>query len=332
MKKANYLLEKAADLYNLQLAFWKAKRGKSYGQNVLAYQAQLDTQLLMLREQILSGAVGVGHYRFFKIYDPKERQICAPAFSEQVLHHALMNVCHERFERAHIFDSYASRKGKGVHAALNRASGFTRSRKWFLKLDVKKFFDSIHHDVLKKQLWRLFREEDLLAIFDKIINSYEASPNRGLPIGNLTSQYFANHYLTGLDHFIQEHISPAGYVRYMDDMVLWSNEKNFLQRALEQIQLFVHDELLCELKPPSLNRSKCGLPFLGYLLFPHHIRLTQRSKRRFIKKWTALEEKYHSGEWSEAVCQRRALPLFAFTNHAQSLDLRKKLLFQGLIK
>jgi len=326
MKKANHLIEKAANPENLRLAFWKAKKGKSYGQNVLAYQARLEENLARLREQILSGNVDVGHYRFFKIFDPKERQICAPAFAEQVLHHALMNACHERFERAQVFDSYASRRGKGTHAALKRAAGFARQHGWFLKLDVRKFFDSIHHRMLKRQLGQLFKEEKLLGLFDKILDSYQASPHRGLPIGNLTSQYFANHYLTGLDHFIREKICPAGYVRYMDDFVLWSDDPRFLRKALAEVQAFVQDELLCELKPPSLNRSACGLPFLGYLLLPHQIRLAQRSKRRFVKKWRILDEKYHTGEWSEAICQRHVLPLVAFTAHADAKAFRRNVL------
>ena len=156
MKRINHLLEKAAAPDNLRLAFWKAKKGKNYSKGVLAYQADLEANLLRLRGQMLCGQVEVGDYHLFKVFDPKERLICAPAFREQVLHHALMNVCHEHFERVQVHDSYASRKGKGVHAALKRAEAYTKQYAWFLKLDVRKFFESIHHGVLKGQLRRLF--------------------------------------------------------------------------------------------------------------------------------------------------------------------------------
>ena len=178
--------------------------------------------MLLLRQQLLSGEVEVGDYSYFKIYDPKEREICASAFREQVLHHALMNICHQYFERYQIYDSYASRPDKGVHAALHRAKTYSQRQFWFLKLDVKQFFASIHHTVLKKQLQHLFKDYELLTIFAHIIDSYAASPNRGVPIGNLSSQYFANHYLAGLDHFIKEELRCKRYVRYMDDMVLWN--------------------------------------------------------------------------------------------------------------
>lgn len=329
MKRANGLLAHIAEPGNLRLAAWKAGKGKRYARSVLAYQANLETNILQLRTQIMSGAVEVGDYRYFKVYEPKERQICASAFREQVLHHALMNVCHEFFERIQIFDSYASRKGKGVHAALGRAGEFSRQYGWFLKLDVRKFFDSVHHDVIRQQLSRLFKEQRLLEIFDAILNSYAASPSRGLPIGNLTSQYFANHYLAELDHFVKEKLCIKAYVRYMDDMVLWHHDKAALQVALREIRAWLDSRLRCELKPPQLNRCHLGLPFLGYRIFPYHLRLLQTSKVRFIRKMRRVEERYHSGAWSEETCSRRAWPLVAFTEHADAEVFRKNVLLKS---
>lgn len=325
MKRACNLLPLIAEPDNLRLAFWKARKGKSYSKGVQAYRENLGRNLSVLRSQILTGHVSVGHYHFFKIFDPKERQICAAAFSEQVLHHALMNVCHQYFERAQLFDSYASRKGKGTYAALERAKGYTRRYKYFLKLDVRKFFETIHHGVLKTQLARLFKDEAVLDIFYQIIDSYEAHSGRGVPIGNLTSQYFANHYLSGLDHFIKEQLRIKAYVRYMDDMVLWHDDKEALKQARQEITAYVEARLQCRLKPSLLNFSSRGLPFLGYIVLPYDVRLSLRSRRRFVKKLKALNEKYHSGEWPEAVCQRRVLPLLAFTRHANARAFRRKL-------
>ncbi len=326
LKRTGNLLNQIADIDNLRLAFWKAKKGKSYAANVTAFRNLLDRNLLILRNQILSGEVNVGHHKFFKIFDPKERLICESSFQEQVLHHALMNICHERFERHLIHDSYACRKNKGTYAALARAKQFSRQNRYFLKLDVNKYFASVNHFVLFAQLERIIKDESVLKIFWQIISCYRDSENCGLPIGNLTSQYFANHYISGLDHEIKEQWKVKAYVRYMDDLVLWSGDPGFLKGIRDQIHVFTESRLRCALKPSLLNYSSCGLPFLGYLIMPYHVRLSQRSKQRFIRKMNALQEKYDSGEWNETKCQRHVLPLLAFLGHADTGSFRKKVL------
>jgi retron-type reverse transcriptase len=264
MRRAGKLIEAIAEMDNLRLAAWKAAKGKRHSRQVLAYTARLETNLADLQKDIVSGKVSVGNYHYFKIYEPKERQICASAFGEQVLHHALMNICHPYFDSYLIEDSYASRQGKGVHAALDRAHEFTQKNTFFLKLDVKKFFDSIHQGVLKSQLARRFKDERLLQIFFQIIDSYQVQPARGVPIGNLTSQYFANHYLAGLDRFIKQQLCCTAYVRYMDDMLLWHSDKQQLRQAEKHIAHYVEGNLRCTLKPTQLNRTALGVPFLGY--------------------------------------------------------------------
>jgi len=328
MKRAGHLIEPIVEPENLRLAFWKARRGKKMSREIRAYETRLDENLLHLGAQLGNGKVLVGNYHYFKVYDPKEREICASAFSEQVLHHALMNVCHDYFERIQIYDSYASRKGKGTYAAISRARTFCKKYSWYLKLDVRKFFASIHHDVLKTQLRRLFKDPRLLGIFDQIVDSYEASPSRGVPIGNLSSQYFANHYLAGLDHFVKEQLGIKAYTRYMDDMILWHEEKTALKSAHQQIRHFTSERLKCQLKPEVLGKNKHGLPFLGYLIYPHYMRLSQRSKQRFIKKINLLNQKYHAGAWPEEECQRRVLPLLAFILHADTKKFRKNVFWE----
>lgn len=325
MKRRNNLLVKVAEIDNLRLAFWKAGKGKRYSQEVLAYAEGLDESLLLLQSEIVSGAISVGSYNYFKIYEPKEREICASAFREQVLHHALMNVCHEDFEKKQIFNSYASRKEKGTHAALKKAHIWTKHHTWYLKMDVKQFFASIHHDVLNHQLNQVFKDKKLLSIFQKIIASYSASNNRGLPIGNLTSQYFANHYLCELDHFIKENLRVRPYIRYMDDMVLWSNHKNDLVVYKNAIENFINEKLYCQLKPVQLNRTIEGLPFLGFCLFPNSIRLLQQSKRRYIRKIFKVEKDWYNSKISEEEAQRKIATLTDFINQAKSLNFKKGL-------
>ncbi|MCC5946345.1 MAG: RNA-directed DNA polymerase [Bernardetiaceae bacterium] len=326
MKRANNLLPLIADIDNLRLAFWKASKGKRYADNVLTYQACLDKNLLLLRTQILSGEVSVGNYHYFKIYEPKERQICAAIFSEQVLHHALMNICHPYFERVQIFDSYASRVGKGTHKAIDRAQYYAQRYKCFLKLDVRKFFDSITHEVVKKQLYNLFKEKKLLLIFNEIIDSYSTTAGRGVPIGNLTSQYFANHYLAYLDHFIKEEIKCKGYVRYMDDMLLFHQDKATLKIWQKSITHYLQQNLGNQLKPTLLNYTNRGIPFLGYAIFPTYLRLLHKSKIRFIRKYKKAEQELAEGKISQKEYQEKILPLLSFIDKIKHKKFRKSVI------
>lgn len=236
-----------------------------------------------------------------------------------------MNVCHPYFEKFQIFDSYASRKGKGTHAAIKRARKYSERYSWFLKLDVRKFFASVDHKVLKEQLNRRFKDQRLLSIFAQIIDSFQEGVDRGIPIGNLSSQYFANHYLA-VDHFIKEELRAKAYVRYMDDMVIWSNDKASLKLIRDQIISYTTEKLKCKLKPEILNLVGKGLPFLGYKVFPEKLLLNQRSKQRFKRKLKEIESNFQSGKWTEAECQRKILPLLSFVCFASSFGFRTKAL------
>lgn len=324
MKRPAHLIEPIADMANLELAFYKAQRGKAVKAQVQEFGRDLRANLKRLQAQILSGEVAIGDYHFFTVYDPKKRQICAAPFPQRVLQHALMNVCHPYFERQQIHDSYASRIGKGTYAALERAGAFNRRYAWFLKLDVRKYFDSIHHGVLRSRLCRLFKDPHLLRIFDRILDSYAAEPGRGVPIGNLTSQYFANDYLSPADHFARESLRVPAYVRYMDDMVLWHDDKATLLEAGRRFQDFIMERLKQELKPLCLNRNTSGLPFLGYLLYPDTTRLAQRSRRRYIQTFKACRLALESGVWSQKEFQNHVTPLTAFTQHADAKAFRRK--------
>ncbi len=325
----SFLIEQIVQPDNLRRAFLNAAKGKRQGHSVKQYEAHLDENLCRLSAQIASGEVEVGHYRKFKVFEPKERNICAPSFQEQVLHHALMNVAHEDFERFQIFDSYASRKGKGLHAALERAKIFSQKNEWYLKLDVHRFFDSIPHQIIENQMDKLFADKNLKAIFSKIIRAYEVSPDRGVPIGNLSSQYFANHFLAPLDHFVKEKLRAKFYVRYMDDMVVWHNDNAVLKQMLREIESFFAEQLYCTLKPIQFNRVTHGLPFLGYKVLPQDVRLLGRSKLRFVKKIKIAVGNLQMGKWDEKTAQNHILPLVAYTLHANTINFRRKIIGQS---
>lgn len=332
MKRQGQLIPAIAEMSNLELAFYKARKGKEDKREVVEYSKNLYKHLKSLQEQIVEEKVELGNYHYFTIYDPKKRQICAAPFAQRVLHHALMNVCHPYFEKAQTSDSYASRLGKGTYAALEKAKMYNRKYRWFLKLDVRKYFDSIPHEILRMQLSRMFKDPGLLRLFDDILDSYEVQKGRGVPIGNLTSQYFANHFLSGADHFVKEQLNIPAYVRYMDDMVLWHDDKQQLLDSGCRLNAYIENCLFLTLKPFCLNQNSKGLPFLGYLLFPAATRLGKRSSRRFIKKSKKYQDFLESGWWTQSEYQHHVLPLTAFTWQAEAKAFRQKVYsaFDGL--
>ena len=327
MKRHGQLMEAIAEPANLRLAFWKAAKSKRAKADCRAFQERLEENVASLRAELLSGSVAVGEYHTFTIYDPKERTICAASFRERVLHHALMNVCELVLERAAIFDSYACRKGRGQQVAVRRATGYARQNGWFLKMDIRKYFDSIDQEVLRGLLARKFKDAGVLEVFDRILATYQTAPGQGLPIGNLTSQHFANYYLAPLDRFIKEGLQCRSYVRYMDDFVVWGETAAELREVWRRVEDFLTTELKLELKSNvMLNRTERGMDFLGYRIFPRDLRLAKRSKRRFASKFRAYEREHREGVWSELELQQRMTALIAFTLPCRSRGFRRNVI------
>ncbi len=327
MNRVGNLLTDIASVNNLYIAYYKAVRTKRLKPEARLYAQYFHSNIKALQTQLLSGTIEVGNYHYFKIYDPKERQICAASFPERVLHHALMNVCHPYFERQLIFDTYATRPDKGTHAALRRAQQFVKQYTWVAKLDVRKYFDSISHTVLKQELQLIFKDYNLLSIFDSIIDTYQTSPNCGIPIGNLTSQYFANYYLSRqADHYALETLKVPAYIRYMDDILLFHNNKAELTNMVDELISNVNTRLKLQFKPSYFNLTRKGVRFLGYTLFPETLKLTRQSKKRFKTKLFRYHENFERGSWTESQYQRHLLPLFDFVMYADSVNFRKKLI------
>ena len=291
MRRANHLFERIVERDNLRLAVHKALKGKRSKRDARSFVARLDENLEAMRSALLGGDVRLGEYHQFTIFDPKERLITAPCFRERVLHHAILNVCEPIFERVLIADTFACRRGKGRLAALHRARHFARRHAFFLKLDVRRYFDSVSHEVLVARLERLFKDRRLLTLLRRIIAGFETTPGRGLPIGSLTSQHFANFYLGGFDRFIKEGLRIGGYVRYMDDSALWGDTSAGLRDHLAAAAGFLKAELALDLKPsPYINRTAQGMDFLGCRVFPHYMTLNRRRRVRFRRKlvpWNA---------------------------------------------
>ncbi|MGA1839919.1 MAG: reverse transcriptase domain-containing protein [bacterium] len=330
MKRINGLMEKILDPVNLRIAFLKAAKGKRDRPEVLDFAGQLGKTLSIMRNELEHEKFVFGKFSTFYVHDPKERLIYAPGFSERVLHHAIMNVCEPVFDRHLIFDTYACRKGKGRLAAIERAKNLSRSYLWFLKMDIHKYFDSIDHNILTGLLCRKFKDKGLLRLFGRVVGSYETKKGKGIPIGALTSQHFANLYLSPLDRFIKESLGCRAYVRYMDDMVIWGNKKNFLKSVLKAIKDFLNKNLALQFKPfPFINLCDNGLDFLGFRLFPTKVLLNRRSCKRLKRKWKKYSTLFDNGILSQRQFQDRVTALTAFTLHADTSGLREKIFWGG---
>ncbi len=314
MRRAGHLFDQIADRENLRMAAYKALRGKRLKEDARAFVAHLDESLSATRTGLIRGDIRLGEYHQFTVHDPKERLITAPSFRERVLHHAIMNVCEPVFERSLIADSFACRLGKGRIVALVRSQEFAGRFRYFLKTDIRQYFPSISHEILGARLSRLFKDGRLLDLLGRIIASFESAPGRGLPIGSLTSQHFANFYLGTFDRFVKECLRCKGYVRYMDDSALWGDTSAALRGHLVVAGTFLKSELDLEFKPrPYINRVEHGMDFFGCRIFPQYTILNRRSRVRFRRRLSSLERSYLAGRIDEPALQRRAASLIAFT-------------------
>ncbi len=325
MKRRSNLFESIIDYQNTCEAWLKSIKGKRKSTCVLLFSRNVPENLKTIRGRLMSGSPDWGNYRSFIVTDPKKRLISAAPFEQRIMHHAIMNILEPVFERQLIFHCYACRKGKGMHAAVQYAFRLCKACGYFIKLDVRKYFDSIDHETLKRQLCRIIKDDRTLSLIYGIIDSYHTLSGKGLPIGNLTSQFFANLYLSCLDHYILEHLKPAGYVRYMDDFVLWHDDKQKLQNMHSSLKSYAENVLRLELKPPVIDSTKQGLPFLGFLIKSSGIFLLRKSKLR-MKKWAKLiGSELLQGKISEEQAAMRATSVNAAVILARCLSFRVKL-------
>lgn len=281
---------------NLRLAYRNASRGKRGRGATAAFESLLADHLLELEEELKDKAYQPGDYNNFYIHEPKKRLISAAPFRDRVVHHALCTVTVPYFERLFIADSYANRVGKGTHRAVDRCQQFARKHKYVLQCDIAQFFPSIDHEVLRRTLISMLPDESAAWLIDRILASgrdvlageYDmvyfpgddllaVERPRGLPIGNLTSQLWANCYMNPFDHFVRRELSCRAYVRYVDDFLLFGDDKEELMQwrdatveRLQRLRLTLH-------KGSAHPRPTAeGIPFLGFMVFPDHRRLKQR--------------------------------------------------------
>jgi len=326
MKRIGRLFDQVCSFAALRTAALNAAKGKKKKPRVAAFIQNLENEVIALENELLTQTYCPRPYRAFKIHDPKERMICAADIRDRVVHHALCAAMEPIFERLAIFDSYACRKGKGHHAAVRRTQYFMNRHAYYLKLDIHKFFDSVDHCILKSQVRRRIKDPHMLRLLDAFVDHTVpwTEPGKGIPIGNLTSQYFANFYLSGLDHLIKEYLRIEGYVRYMDDLVLFADEKDTLWEALGQIEEYLEKELCLNLNEEGILLAPVsqGLSFVGFRVFPGVIRIARRGWRRFRRKMMAVDARLAANTMDVETWRRSTASMVGHLCQAQTRNLR----------
>ncbi|MGB8688695.1 MAG: RNA-directed DNA polymerase [Microcoleus sp.] len=344
MKRYGNLWQEIVDFGNLLSAAKLAQKGKRFRHNVLAFNYHLERELFKLKEELESKTYRPGPYKTFEIVEPKRRMISAAPYGDRVVHHALCNIVVPIFERTFIHDSYANRIGFGTHRALRRFTDFARSSRYILQCDIKKYFPSIDHEILKLLVRHKIKCRDTLWLIDTIIDNSNPqqsvveyfpgddllsplSRRRGLPIGNLSSQFFANVYLNGFDHFVLEQLKISKYVRYVDDFVFCSNDRLLLQDARLAVEEYLV-KLRLKIHPikSQLFETKEGANFLGFRVFPDTIRVRQESLRRGRRRLRRLQKECTNGEIELAQLSRSVQSWVAHLEHGDTWNLRQIML------
>jgi len=319
MKRAGNLWERVLEMENLREAFHCAARGKWERGRVRDFSHDLNDNLLRLRDDMESGTFVFGRFHRFEIAEPKRRVIHAAHFEERVAHHALMGIVEPLIERCYIDHTYACRVGKGRLAALHHARKQAGRRQWFLKADVRKYFDSIPHAGVMESIEKRIKDPRVIDLFQRIVSCHETRPGRGLPIGSLTSQHLANLYLAPLDRVAQEEWKVK-YVRYMDDFVSWSDDKEALKSHRAAGREILANLGLEYKEEPYLNRTTHGMDFLGMRVCPGRIKASRTTKVRFKRKLHRLEKMHLAGAMDALELQSRVSCLLANVAQADGME------------
>ena len=325
MKRTRITLAELAAHDNLALAAWKAARGKRTRRDVQEFFDYLDAGLKKLGQDILNATVPYGRYRAFHVQDPKRRLIHAACFEDRVLHHAIMNLAEPTFERALVPSTFACRPGRGVHRAVAAVQRNLQRFPWFAQVDIESYFPRIDHACLKGLLAARFKGPEFQGLLGRIIDSHESSPGKGLPIGSLTSQHFANFYLDGADRLLLADRRVCAHVRYMDDTLWWGRTKADVQGMLQALANYLDSHRGLSLKANvQINRSRCGVAYCGYRVTPGAIRLSPRKRRRYGALRRDWERAWAAGDIDEGELQRGYDAVYAITLHADSLHWRRQ--------
>lgn len=300
LSQLSHNYDEIISLENLCLAWEEFIIGKKKKRDVQSFSENLMDNIVALHEILGNRAYRHGGYKSFYINDPKRRHIHKASVADRLLHHAVYRVLYPFFDKKFIADSFSCRIDKGTHKAIRRFGGLSRQASvnntrtlWALKCDIRKFFASIHHETLLSILREHISNQDIICLLQNIITSFhtESLVGVGLPLGNLTSQLFANIYMNEFDQFMKHKLKTRHYIRYADDFVIVSPDKQWLQKLIPQIALFLEERLKLALHPDKtfIKTLASGVDFLGWVHFPDHRVLRNSTKRRMMVR---IKESY----------------------------------------
>ena len=326
LKRYDDLWEEIVTFENMYDAYLEARKGRRYRSEVMSTAKRLE---LILHQLIFE--LNVGEWRPAKYYEfecrteVKRRTINAPTFRDRIVHHSIDRIIRPLFERKYIFDSYACRLGKGTHAACARLQHFLRQagasgkRVYVLQADISKYYPSISHDVLKEELRRTIADKRLLEVLDLVIESFNEDTGRGLPIGSLTSQLFANVYLNPFDHFMKECRRERFYLRYMDDFIVVADDKAHLRDALADARWFIETQLKLKLNPKTaIFPASHGVDFAGYRTFAAKVLPRKRNIKAAKIRFKDLSWRFRHGRASIKDAQQVVASFLGYCKHCKS--------------
>ena len=324
MKRVRIDIEDVATFNNLCLAAVNAGKGKRDRRVVKKFFENFSRNISVLRDDILLKNAPYGNYKVFSIFDPKRREIYAPCFRDRIVHHALINFAGPVIDKLLVDSTFACRKGKGPLEAVTQAQKCIREYPWFVKIDIRRYFDSIDHRILKNLLQRKIKGNRVSGLMGRILGSYRTLPGKGLPIGALTSQYFANYYLNNVDRFILDQKEILAHTRYMDDIVWWCQDREAAKNTYKRIKKYIESRVSLEIKEDyQINRSVNGLTFCGFRIFEESLRLTRRKKVRFSKRLSRWESAFLYGLVHENKLQSAYSSVHSIVSNADSEEWRK---------
>ena len=348
MKTLKNVFEQVVDYENLYRAYLNARLCKRYRYEVLNFSAHLEDNLVKLQKELIDRTYTLGKYREFYIYEPKKRLIMAQPFKDRVVQWAIYQVLNPVFAQGYITDSYACIKERGTHKAVKRLHYWLRQvgkkpeKYYFLKLDISKYFYRIDHDVLMGILKRKIRDDDMIFLLDKIVNSSETnfglppgkSPGevkrsdrvseKGMPVGNLSSQMFANLYLNELDQYCKRTLGIHFYVRYMDDVIILHQDKDQLHEWKRIIDTFLKEKLQLDLNEKTCIRPiTLGVEFCGYKIWNTHIKLRKSTALKMKRNLKKLQKEYAAGEVTVEEAKQTISSYLGILKHCDSYSLKR---------
>jgi len=316
------------------LAWQEFRKGKKKRKDVQEFEFNLEDNIFELYKDLKTKSYCHSNYKSFYIQDPKLRHIHKAVVRDRIVHHLVSKALQEIYDKTFIFDSYSCRIDKGTHRAVKRLEKLAfktsqnyRRNFYVLKCDIKKFFDSVDHWILIKILEQKIKDKDFLWLIKEIINSFNKDKNKGIPLGNLTSQYFANIYLNQLDQFIKHQLKIKYYIRYTDDFVILDKDKEFLEKLIIPINNFLKNKLKLFLHPDKITVRKFrqGIDYLGYVSLPYYKVLRVKTKRRMFRKIQKKVEEFREGKISEESLNQTIQSYFGILSHCDSYKLKRDL-------